>query len=99
TPEETIRWRLLRTAPFNQVDGSWLRFIADAGPTDEIHSLLFDIWSDEFGNGDPSLHHGNLYTALLRSLGVYLPELSSPEYATSPLLREEDFLSPVFQLC
>lgn len=99
TRDETIRWRLLRNAQFNQVDGSWLRFIADAGPIDEIHALLFDIWSDETGNGDPSLHHGNLYTALLRSLGVYLPDLESAEYSNSPILREEDFFSPVFQLC
>ena len=99
TREETIRWRLLRNAQFNQVDGSWLRFIADAGPIDEIHAVLFEVWSDEVGNGDPALHHGNLYTALLRSLGVYLPDLESAEYATSPLLREEDFFNPVFQLC
>jgi hypothetical protein len=99
TRQETIRWRLLRNAQFNQVDGSWLRFIADAGPIDEIHSVLFEVWSDEVGNGDPALHHGNLYTALLRSLGVYLPDLESAEYATSPLLREEDFFNPVFQLC
>jgi hypothetical protein len=95
---ETIRWRLLRSAQFNQIDGGWLRFVSDAGPIDEIHALLFDIWSDEVGNGDPSLHHGNLFTALLRSLGVYLPDLASAEYANSPLLREEDFLNPVFQL-
>jgi hypothetical protein len=99
TRDETIRWRLLRNAQFNQVDGSWLRFIADAGPIDEIHAVLFEVWSDEVGNGDPSLHHGNLYTALLRSLGVYLPDLESAEYAASPLLREEDFFNPVFQLC
>jgi hypothetical protein len=97
TREEGIQ-RFLRFAVFNQCDGSWLRFIADAGPTDEIHSIVFDIWSDESGNGDPSLHHGNLYTSLLRSHGIFLPDLESREYADSSLLREEDFVSPVFQL-
>jgi hypothetical protein len=91
--------RLLATAVFNQCDGSWLRFIADAGPTDEIRATLFEIWSDEVGNGDPSLHHGNLYTTLLKSVGINLPDLQSETYAQSPLLRDEWFLSPVFQLC
>src|SRR5262249_21904129 len=52
TKEETIR-RMLDTAPFNQTDGTWLRFIANAGPSDKVRSLLFEVWSDEVGNGDP----------------------------------------------
>lgn len=97
TRDEQIQ-RFIDLAPFNQCDGSWLRFIADAGPVDEIHATLFEIWSDEVGNGDPALHHGNLYTSLLRSLGVVLPDLESAAYADSPLFGDEAFVSPVFQL-
>ena len=35
--------------------------------------LLFDVWSDEFGNGNPALHHGNLFTTFLRGLNITLP--------------------------
>lgn len=77
TRKDRIR-ALTGNAPFNQTDGAWLRHAAHAGTMDEVTSLLFGVWSDEVGNGDPSLHHGNLYTTLLKSLGVYLPEVSSP---------------------
>lgn len=107
--EDTIPWqsdsnrddvirRRISLAPFNQTDGAWLRFIANAGPEDEIHALLFDIWSDEVGNGDPGLHHGNLYTTFLRNLGIYLPDVTSREYADHPFFSEYDFGGAVFQL-
>lgn len=65
---------------------------------DEISALLFSVWSDEVGNGDPSLHHGNLYTTLLKSLGVYLPEVSSRAYVDDPRFDETTFVGPVFEL-
>jgi len=86
------------TAPFNQTDGAWLRYAANAGTIDEVRSLLFEVWSDEVGNGNPALHHGNLFTDLLRSLGVYLPEVSSRAYADDSRFQESDFVGPVFQL-
>ena len=89
---------ILGNAPFNQTDGAWLRYAANAATIDEVTSLLFAVWSDEIGNGDPSLHHGNLYTALLKSLGVYLPEVTSRAYVDDPRLDETTFIAPVFQL-
>jgi Iron-containing redox enzyme len=64
---------ILQMAPFNQTDGAWLRMIADVGPMDEVHSLLFAIYVDELGAGDPTLNHPNLYTKLLRSVGSSCP--------------------------
>src|SRR5262249_2895469 len=90
--------RIHDNAVFNQVDGAWLRFIANTGNMDEVASLLFEVWSDEIGNGDPSLHLGNLYTNLLRSVGVYLPPVNSRAYADSPDLDESTFIAPVFEL-
>jgi hypothetical protein len=89
---------LVGNAPFNQVDGAWLRSAADAGPMTDVTALLFEIWSDEVGNGDPALHHGNLYTTLLRQLGVLLPAVNSREYAQHEALDESTFISPVFEL-
>lgn len=40
TREDMIE-RLKQTAPFNQLDGAWIRNVAKAGPIDEIGSLLF----------------------------------------------------------
>ncbi|MBC2807007.1 iron-containing redox enzyme family protein [Rhizobium ruizarguesonis] len=89
---------LVGNAPFNQVDGAWLRSAADAGPMTGVTSLLFEIWSDEVGNGDPALHHGNLYTTLLRQLGVLLPAVNSRDYAEHEALDEQTFIGPVFEL-
>ncbi|KWV59179.1 hypothetical protein AS026_29190 [Rhizobium altiplani] len=95
---EDVRRRILDRAPFNQTDGAWLRHIAEAGPGDEVRSLLFEVWSDEIGNGDPALHHGNLYTALLDSLGMRLPGVTTLAYANNPNIPAEAYINPVFQL-
>lgn len=97
TREERIR-RYLDTAPFNQTDGAWLRYIANAGPSDAVRSLLFEVWSDESGNGNPALHHGNLFTTLLYSLGHALPAINSRAYADNPDIDESSFIGAVFQL-
>lgn len=98
TTRDRIVAGMVGNAPFNQVDGAWLRSAADAGPMTEVTSLLFEIWSDEVGNGDPALHHGNLYTTLLRQLGALLPAVNSKEYAEHPALDESTFIAPVFEL-
>lgn len=85
-------------AVYNQTDGSWLRFIANAGTTNKVNSLLFEVWSDEIGNGDPALHHGNLYTQFLQSFGIYLPPINSRAYADNDEIDESWFISAVFEL-
>jgi len=97
TRAEWIQSRI-DSAPFNQMDGTWLRYIANAGPSDQVRSLLFEVWSDEIGNGDPALHHGNLYTTLLESLGKKLPPVSSRAYADDPEIDESNYIGAVFQL-
>ncbi|MGH4014155.1 MAG: LodA/GoxA family CTQ-dependent oxidase [Pseudonocardiaceae bacterium] len=89
--------RIRQLAPFNQLDGSWLEKIAQAGPSTDIHGYLFEIWSDEIGNGDPAQNHANIYTDLLRSAGIYLPPLASRAYADNPEIWDSSFSSPVYQ--
>ncbi|MBG6077809.1 LodA/GoxA family CTQ-dependent oxidase [Polaromonas sp. CG_9.11] len=84
-------------APFNQCDGAWLRNISAAGPGDDVRALLFEVWSDEIGNGNALLHHGNLYTSLLNSYGVHTHVLNTRAYADDPKFHESSFVSPVFQ--
>jgi hypothetical protein len=88
----------VHSGPYNQNDGAWLRFIANTGTLDDVRGFLFDVWSDEFGNGDPALHHGNLFTTFLRGLNIMLPDVASRAYADYPKFNDGDFASPVFQL-
>jgi L-Lysine epsilon oxidase N-terminal/L-lysine epsilon oxidase C-terminal domain/Iron-containing redox enzyme len=90
--------RLVQMAPFNQVDGAWLRNVGRIGPIDEVHSLLFHVWMDELGNGDPKLNHSNIYTDLLHSVGVYLEPVSSRAYIENQRIVDSAFTSPLFQL-
>jgi len=97
TRQDWVR-AILDSAPFNQMDGTWLRFVENAGPSDQVRSLLFEVWSDEVGNGDPSLHHGNLFTTLISSLGTQLPPVASRAYADNPDIDESNFIDAVFEL-
>lgn len=88
----------VHSGPYNQNDGAWLRFTANTGTLDDVRGFLFDVWSDEFGNGNPALHHGNLFTTFLRGLNITLPEVASRAYADHPKFNDGDFASPVFQM-
>ena len=94
----TIIARILQLAPFNQLDGAWLRYATNTGPISDVNSLLFEIWSDETGNGDPSLNHANLYTSLLQSVGIYLPDIRSREYADNPVMFDSAYSNALFEL-
>ncbi len=97
TRASTIRG-IVGNSAFNQTDGAWLRFAANAGPADEIKGLLFEVWSDETGNGDPAKHHGNLYTALVNELGFFPPEIGSRAYADSAQIDTSSFAGAIVQL-
>jgi hypothetical protein len=97
TREDVVEW-LLQMAPFNQTDGAWLRNIAPVGPIDEVQALLFAIFSEELGGGDPALNHANVYTDLLRSVDIELPDIRSRDYADNPDLLDSAFTLPLFQL-
>jgi Iron-containing redox enzyme len=97
TRDDVVGW-LLQMAPFNQTDGAWLRRIAPTGPVDEVRALLFGIFMDEVGAGDPERNHANIYTSLLQSVDIYLPDIRTRDYADNPDLLDSAFTLPLFQL-
>ncbi|MDB5295488.1 MAG: Lysine-epsilon oxidase [Phycisphaerales bacterium] len=90
--------RIRQLSPFNLLDGAWLRNSTRPGPISEIHALLFEIWSDEVGKGDPRLNHANLYRDLMHSVGLYPEEITTRQFADDPKLLDSAFRNPVFQL-
>lgn len=94
-----IKERILQLAPFNQTDGAWLRNITQPGTVAHVRALLAEIWLDEIGGGDPSANHGNIYTTLLQSVGIYLPPVNSREYADNPDIWDESYQIAVRQYC
>ena len=97
TRDDVVEW-IRQMAPFNQTDGAWLRNIVPVGPVDEVRSLLVNILMDEVGGGDPELNHANIYTELLHSVDINLPDIRTQEYAESPDLLDSAFTLPLFQL-
>jgi hypothetical protein len=97
TRDDVVEW-IRQMAPFNQTDGAWLRNIVPVGPIDEVRSLLVNILMDEVGGGDPELNHANIYTALLQSVDIYLPDIRTREYAENPDLLDSAFTMALFQL-
>lgn len=97
TREKEI-YRLLQMAPFNQLDGAWIRQAAPPGTVDEVRNLLFHIYMDELGDAIDQHNHANYYTDILRSLGIYLPDLRSRAYADDPRFLDSAFVEPVFLL-
>jgi hypothetical protein len=90
--------RIIQWAPFNLVDGAWLRNIGRTGPIDEVRGLLYSIAMDELGDGDISKNHCNIYRDLCHSVGYYPPPVESPEFGFDPRLLDSAFLIPAFQL-
>lgn len=97
TRDEVVE-RIRQLAPFNQLDGAWLRNVSQAGPIDDINSFLFSIWMDEAGDGIPDQNHANLYTKLLESVGIRLKEINTREYVDNPDLLDSAFTAPLFEL-
>jgi Iron-containing redox enzyme len=97
TRADVLEW-MLQMAPFNQTDGAWLRGIAPVGPMDEVDALLFSIYSDEIGGGDPDRNHASIYTELLGSVGIDLPDVRSRDYAEHPEIVDAAYTLPLLQL-
>lgn len=90
--------RIVQFAPFNLIDGAWLRHIDTAGPTNEVQSLLSSIFQDERGNGDPSMNHCNIYLDLCHSVGYYPHPVDSEAFAQDPTFLDSAFTVSVFEL-
>ena len=89
----TIQW-----APFNLVDGAWLRNVGGTGPMDEVQSLLYSVSMDERGDGVVSMNHCNIYRDLCHTIGYYPPPIESREFAYDTQFLDSAFTVPAFQL-
>lgn len=94
--EEKIIERIRQLSPFNQLDGGWLQRVTPAGNSTKVQSMLFQIWMDELGNGDPAQNHANIYTDLMRSAGIYYPNVKTKEYAQNPEIWDEMYSGSVY---
>lgn len=97
TREQAV-YRLLQMGPFNQLDGAWIRGAAPPGTVDDVRNLLFSIYMDELGDAIVERNHANIYTDTLRSLNIYLPDISTRDYAQYPGFLDSAFVQPVFLL-
>lgn len=89
----TIQW-----APFNLIDGAWLRNVGGTGPMDEVGCLLYSVLMDERGDGVISKNHCNIYRDLCYSIGYYPQPIESYEFAHDPQFLDSAFTVPAFQL-
>ncbi|MFM0351110.1 LodA/GoxA family CTQ-dependent oxidase [Paraburkholderia sp. RL17-347-BIC-D] len=97
TKEDMVE-RIRQFAPLNQLDGAWVRNIAKAGPIDEVGALLFSVWMDEVGDGNPDQNHANVYTNLLEQNGIHLPPINTRDYAFNVDMLDSAYTVPMFEL-
>jgi len=90
--------RIIQLAPFNLVDGAWLRNIGRTGPIDEVRSLLYSVSMDELGDGEVSMNHCNIYQDLCHSVGYYPADIYSSDFAFDPQFLDSAFTVPAFEL-
>lgn len=95
---EQVRFGQIQMAPFNQLDGAWIRGAAPPGPVDQVRNYLFHIYMDELGDAIDAHNHANVYTDLMHSLNFYPFPINSWDYAQDPRFLDEAFTEPVFIL-
>ncbi|MFO2466051.1 iron-containing redox enzyme family protein [Pseudomonas sp. 15FMM2] len=98
TREEIIA-EAIKLAPLTLIDGAWLRnIVTPASATSPIGALLYRTLLDELGQGDTTLHHGNIYHDLLASMGVELGDFTAQSFAAGAHFDSECLQVPVFWL-
>ena len=89
----------VQLAPLILIDGGWLQGIASP-PL--IHTavgrMLFHVFYEEVGAGDPAEHHANIYRDLLAAMGEEAPPVESRAFADWPRLRDASFDVPALWL-
>ncbi|GGV07137.1 hypothetical protein GCM10010260_51010 [Streptomyces filipinensis] len=95
---DSVLERVKQMAPFNLLDGVWLRHLTEAKPMDDVRGLLFSIWKEEVGDGNPALNHSTLYQTLLQQLGIHLPPVDSYAFTARTDLLDSAFTVPAFEL-
>ena len=86
-------------APMVFIDGAWLQnSVAIGADCDRISSRLFQIFSDEIGNGIVERNHANIFRELLEQMGVKMPVFGTHEFAMWSGFQSSAFAVPVLWL-
>lgn len=89
----------VQLCPMVFIDGAWVQaFTSTQLAGTEIGALLFHIYYDEAGNGDPEINHPNVYRRLMIEMGVEIPPFGSREFAWWPRFQDASFEVPTFWL-
>jgi hypothetical protein len=74
---ESAKGWLRAQAPLRYVDGAWLgrlNRVHTPWVHEQVMSQLWQILSEELGDGDPTKHHTNVYHQLMQSILPLMPE-------------------------
>jgi hypothetical protein len=89
-----------QACPMFLIDGAWLqKWSSPHLAQSVIGSMLFQIYSDEIGNGTTKFNHTNIFRSLMGELGLNLPEFDTWEFAHLQSFEETSFALPAFLLC
>jgi len=96
---EAYLWGIQQIAPMVLIDGCWLQHCLQLQASHaDIGEILFSIYVDELGNGDPTHNHPLIFRRLLDSLSIPLPPVYSKTFAEHPVFIQSAFDLPVFML-
>ncbi|OAL26810.1 hypothetical protein AYO20_09952 [Fonsecaea nubica] len=85
TADEAARW-IERISPVKLVDGAWLGHLRLNHMPFSLHSVLKDLWqilSEELGDGDLAKNHVHVFKELLRSVNSKLSDADHEDFISS----------------
>ena len=89
----------VQLAPLILIDGGWLQNMPNPNIIHTvIGRMLFRIFYEELGGGDPTAHHANIYRDLLAAMGEEAPPVETMEFANWSRLRDASFEVPALWL-
>lgn len=89
----------VQLAPLILIDGGWLQNIPNPNIIHtDIGRILFHIFYEELGAGDPAAHHANIYRDLLAAMGEDAPPVETMEFAQWKRLHDVSFDVPTLWL-
>lgn len=97
--KEAYIWGFEQVAPLILIDGCWIQnslTLQNINP--EICEILFSIYCDEIGNGQPEQNHPFIFQQLLDSLAIRVPPAYSREFIAHSGFINSAFDLPVYML-
>ena len=98
-PRDAFVESTVQLAPIILIDGGWLQGMASPAL---IHTtvgrMLFHVFLEEVGEGNPEEHHANIYRDLLAAMGEEAPPVDTREFAQWSRLKDSSFDIPTLWL-